>query len=234
MLGFSRRMCCAGRQPGSQSRTSVNQALGRDKAWLSSGRRGPLGSRLWWLWQSLRARGLSPSDGDTRRRGSPSLQVLAPQLPGLGTQHPCPLPPPLPHIRELGFQPAPHPSQRQQPRGGQRAPLTWAARGNAQSREGPGKSWARRKALPPRAVPGGPVCEQRPPPPGQGDSGFRRPGGAGAGRGRPPPRRPIQRAAGEPVRGKNPGLLPVPPDGAAPPAGCAVCFLCVPAPFSLL
>lgn len=79
-----------------------------------------------------------------------------------------------------------------------------------------------------QAVPGGPVSEQRPPPPGQGDSGFRRPGGVGAGRGRPPPRRPIQRAAGERGRERirdcsaraGPPAQSVPPDAAAPPAHC--------------
>lgn len=56
------------------------------------------------------------------------------------------------------------------------------------------------------------MSEQCPPPLGQGDSGFRHPGEVGAGQGRPPPRRPIQRAAGkrgwERIRDCSAGGLP--------------------------
>ena len=60
--------------------------------------------------QSLRARGLSPSDRGHGEGRVTLLPSLAPQLPGPGTLHPCPLPPPLPHLRGAQVSACPPPN----------------------------------------------------------------------------------------------------------------------------
>lgn len=204
-LGFSKRMCCAGKQPRLRKAahlytrlSSAPVSLGKDKAWLSPGRRSPPGSGAGALCPTaFGPEGCPQVTGDTGRVTLLPSPVSPASWPWDSASHLLPLPPvPVPSpptTPEIRFQQH-RPGDVARGCGGElglSAALTWAPWGAGQSTDGPGRSGAGRKALP------GLSPEASPTHRGRATPGSGVPGESGRDAGRPPLRRPIQRAAGK-------------------------------------
>lgn len=163
-------------------------------------------------------------------RGSLLPSPVSPGLPGPGTLHP-PVPspqPPPPPLGSSGSSLGPLQAGRGARESGAYLGSAGRPSVHAGAREVVGRAEGTR-----RAVPGGPVSEQRPPPLGQGDSGFRRPGGRGGrgGTGAATSAEAHSEGGGRAWPGKNPGLLRGPPAQSVPPdAGGPACSLRGPLP----